>query len=235
MTTSLLACGHGPVAAFPGPRLGLGSPWPIRHVTALVQQSGCIGVRWYGCRDAPDPSRRSRVGPHGEIPEEAVRHLVKAVSAAEETARHWHAAGPLAFATAVVRGAPDRLDALRSVHAETGIRLSTLPGELEGELTFLGARLCGERRLVRSELRVGLDRLAALAASERALLPGVSGPPQRRRGTGGTGRPAHRTGSGTDDRRRLTAYGPNSVRPTATWCRSAYGTSGRTGMLSTVV
>ncbi|MEV0736604.1 Ppx/GppA family phosphatase [Streptomyces sp. NPDC050549] len=224
-----------------------------------------------------------RVGAQGDIPEEAVRHLVKAVSDAEETARRWGAAGPLAFATAVVRGAPNRLGVLRSVHAETGIRLCTLPGELEGELTFLGARrwmgwragplalfdigggsfeaafgrgrlpdfvaslplgagrltrdflpgqdrpteqtvkamrrevrhqlrdvaarirwegprttvvtsrtfqqlarLCGaapgrqgpfvERRLERSELRVGLDRLAALAASERALLPGVSAP-----------------------------------------------------------
>jgi exopolyphosphatase/guanosine-5'-triphosphate,3'-diphosphate pyrophosphatase len=48
------------------------------------------------------------------------------------------------------------------------------------------ARLCGtapgrqgpfvERRLARSELGVGVDRLAALATSERALLPGVSAP-----------------------------------------------------------
>ncbi len=48
------------------------------------------------------------------------------------------------------------------------------------------ARLCGaapgrqgpfvERRLARSELRVGLDRLAALPSTDRAQLPGVSAP-----------------------------------------------------------
>jgi len=82
-----------------------------------------------------------RVGqPYGEIPEDAVHHLVQAVAAAAETARRWGAAGPLAFATAVVRGAPNRLDVLRSVRTETGVRLCTLPGEVEGELTFLGAR-----------------------------------------------------------------------------------------------
>ncbi|WOX16445.1 Ppx/GppA family phosphatase [Streptomyces sp. N50] len=225
-----------------------------------------------------------RVGqPYGEIPEESVHHLVQAVAAAAETARSWGAAGPLAFATAVVRGAPNRLDVLRAVRTETGVRLCTLPGEVEGELTFLGARrwmgwragplalfdigggsfevafgrgrlpdfvaslplgagrltrdflygqdppperavkalrrevrhqlrdvaarirwegprttvvtsrtfqqlarLCGaapgrqgpfvERRLARADLRVGLDRLAVLAAADRALLPGVSAP-----------------------------------------------------------
>ncbi|MET7568253.1 Ppx/GppA family phosphatase [Streptomyces sp. NPDC005492] len=224
-----------------------------------------------------------RVGPCGEIPEEALCHLVKAVSAAAETARRWGAVGPLAFATAVVRGAPNRLDVLRSVRAATGVRLCTLPGEVDGELTFLGARrwmgwragplalfdigggsfevafgrgrlpdfvaslplgagrltrdffygqdpppeqavralrrevrhqlrdvaarirwegprttvvtsrtfqqlarLCGaapgrqgpfvERQLARTQLRVGVDKLAALTASERALLPGVSAP-----------------------------------------------------------
>lgn len=82
-----------------------------------------------------------RVGqPYGEIPEDSVRQLVNAVSAAAETARNWGAAGPLAFATAVVRGAPNRLDVLRAVRTETGVRLCTLPGEVEGELTFLGAR-----------------------------------------------------------------------------------------------
>ncbi len=80
------------------------------------------------------------VGPDGRIPEEAVHRLVGAVAAADETARKWGAAGPLAFATAVVRGAPNRLEVLRAVRAETGVRLCTLPGEEEAELTFLGAR-----------------------------------------------------------------------------------------------
>ncbi|MDX3458000.1 Ppx/GppA family phosphatase [Streptomyces sp. ME02-8801-2C] len=76
----------------------------------------------------------------GVIPEESVRQLVKAVALAAETAQRWGAGGPLAFATAVVRSAPNRLDVLRSVRTETGVRLCTLPGEVEAELTFLGAR-----------------------------------------------------------------------------------------------
>ncbi|MEU2582107.1 Ppx/GppA family phosphatase [Streptomyces avermitilis] len=80
------------------------------------------------------------VGADGRIPEEAVHSLVGAVAAAGETAQKWGAAGPLAFATTVVRGAPNRLEVLRAVRAETGVRLCTLPGEEEAELTFLGAR-----------------------------------------------------------------------------------------------
>lgn len=80
------------------------------------------------------------VGPNGAIPEESVRRLVTAVSAAEETARRWGAAEPLAFATTVVRTAPNRQDVLRTICAQTGVQLCTLPGEMEAELTFLGAR-----------------------------------------------------------------------------------------------
>ncbi|MGW1910121.1 Ppx/GppA phosphatase family protein [Streptomyces sp. NPDC002076] len=80
------------------------------------------------------------VGPDGTIADEAVERLVKAVGAAGATARRWHAAGPLAFATAVVRGAPNRQEVLRRVAAGTGIRMCTLPGETEAELTFLAAR-----------------------------------------------------------------------------------------------
>jgi len=81
-----------------------------------------------------------RVEPGGPIPGESVRQLVEAVAAAGATARRWGAAPPLAFATAVVRGAPNRLEVLRAVRTETGVRLCTLPGEVEAELTFLGAR-----------------------------------------------------------------------------------------------
>ncbi|WP_107471175.1 hypothetical protein [Streptomyces monashensis] len=80
------------------------------------------------------------VGPDGTIADEAVEGLVQAVAAAGATARRWHATGPLAFATAVVRGAPNRLEVLRRVAAGTGIRMCTLPGETEAELTFLAAR-----------------------------------------------------------------------------------------------
>ncbi|MFJ9539555.1 Ppx/GppA family phosphatase [Streptomyces sp. NPDC101225] len=81
-----------------------------------------------------------QVKPGGALPEEAVRRLVTAVAEASRTATRWGAAGPLAFATAVVRAAPNRRDVLRTVRARTGIALCTLPGELEAELTFLGAR-----------------------------------------------------------------------------------------------
>lgn len=80
------------------------------------------------------------VGPDGTIADEAVERLVKAVDAAAATARRWHAAGPLAFATAVVRSAPNRQEVLRRVAAGTGIRMCTLPGETEADLTFLAAR-----------------------------------------------------------------------------------------------
>ncbi|MFF4345754.1 Ppx/GppA family phosphatase [Streptomyces sp. NPDC001530] len=81
-----------------------------------------------------------RVAHGGPIPEEAVGRLVEAVRAAGSTAQRWGAAGPLAFATTVVRNAPNRQEVLRAVRAETGVRLCTLPGEVEAELTFLGAR-----------------------------------------------------------------------------------------------
>ncbi|MEV8317760.1 Ppx/GppA family phosphatase [Streptomyces sp. NPDC059900] len=81
-----------------------------------------------------------QVGESGMIPEESVGQLVSAVSAAAATARRWGSAEPLAFATTVVRSAPNRLDVLRAVGEETGVRLCTLPGEVEAELTFLGAR-----------------------------------------------------------------------------------------------
>ncbi|MET8806966.1 Ppx/GppA family phosphatase [Streptomyces sp. NPDC004546] len=80
------------------------------------------------------------VGPDGTIADEAVEQLVKAVAAAGATARRWHASGPMAFATAVVRAAPNCQELLRRVAAGTGIRMCTLPGEMEAELTFLAAR-----------------------------------------------------------------------------------------------
>ncbi|MFD5625727.1 Ppx/GppA family phosphatase [Streptomyces sp. NPDC127072] len=76
----------------------------------------------------------------GRISDEDLRQLVEAVGAAASTAKQWGAAEPLAFATAVVRNAPNRLDVLDAVRTGTGVRICTLPGEVEAELTFLGAR-----------------------------------------------------------------------------------------------
>jgi exopolyphosphatase / guanosine-5'-triphosphate,3'-diphosphate pyrophosphatase len=81
-----------------------------------------------------------QVKPGGRVPEEAIERLVDAVSAASRTATRWGATAPLAFATAVVRNAPNRQEVLRAVRTRTGVSLCTLPGELEAELTFLGAR-----------------------------------------------------------------------------------------------
>ncbi|GHG92212.1 Ppx/GppA family phosphatase [Streptomyces rubradiris] len=80
------------------------------------------------------------LGPDGTIADEAVRRLVEAVGAASATARRWQAAGPLAFATTVVRTAPNRHEVLHRVASGTGVRMCTPPGETEAELTFLAAR-----------------------------------------------------------------------------------------------
>jgi exopolyphosphatase/guanosine-5'-triphosphate,3'-diphosphate pyrophosphatase len=80
------------------------------------------------------------VGTDGRFGESATAQLMTALNAAAEMARRWGAPEPLAFATAVVRNAPDRADVLRAVRAQTGLPLCALPGELEAELTFLGAR-----------------------------------------------------------------------------------------------
>ncbi|WP_409467659.1 Ppx/GppA family phosphatase [Streptomyces sp. HC307] len=81
-----------------------------------------------------------QVEPGGVVPEESVIRLVDAVAEASRTAARWGAAASLAFATAVVRNAPNRLEVLRRVRARTGVELCTLPGEVEAELTFLAAR-----------------------------------------------------------------------------------------------
>ncbi|WP_086769780.1 hypothetical protein [Streptomyces bobili] len=81
-----------------------------------------------------------QVKPGEPIPGDAIGNLVEAVAAANRTAARWGAASPLAFATAMVRNSPNQREVLRTVTAHTGVPLCTLPGEVEAELTFLGAR-----------------------------------------------------------------------------------------------
>ncbi|MGY4982784.1 Ppx/GppA phosphatase family protein [Streptomyces sp. 900105755] len=81
-----------------------------------------------------------QVGADGRFGEEATEQLVEALRKAVEVARGWGTPEPLAFATAVVRNAPDRVAVLRAVARRTGVRLCVLPGEVEAELTFLGVR-----------------------------------------------------------------------------------------------
>ncbi|WP_456340877.1 Ppx/GppA phosphatase family protein, partial [Streptomyces shenzhenensis] len=81
-----------------------------------------------------------QVAADGRLGDQATDHLVKALRKATEIAARWGAPEPLAFATAVVRNAPDRAAVLRAVREQTGLRLCVLPGETEAELTFLGVR-----------------------------------------------------------------------------------------------
>ncbi len=116
-----------------------------------------------------------QVTPGRPVPPQAVERLVEAVAAADRTAARWGASSPLAFATAVVRGAPNRQEVLRTVRDRTGVDLCTLPGEVEAELTFLGARRwmgwrCGPLALVdigggSLEVAFGRGRLPDFVAS----------------------------------------------------------------------
>lgn len=81
-----------------------------------------------------------RVAADGRLGEAATEELIAALDAAAGTARRWGAPEPLAFATAVVRNAPDRAEVLRAVRARSEVRLCVLPGEVEAQLTFLGVR-----------------------------------------------------------------------------------------------
>ena len=69
-----------------------------------------------------------------------MNRLVEAVTAAREEGRRWGVTRPFAFATAIVRDAPNRAEVLGRVTAEAGFPLHVLPGEVEAELTFLAAR-----------------------------------------------------------------------------------------------
>ncbi|MEV5612517.1 Ppx/GppA family phosphatase [Streptomyces sp. NPDC052225] len=75
-----------------------------------------------------------RLGPR------AVERIADAVTAAFAEAERWGSDEPFAFATAIVRDAPNRDEVLDAVEESTGVRLRILPGEVEAELTFLAAR-----------------------------------------------------------------------------------------------
>ncbi|MFI0239144.1 Ppx/GppA family phosphatase [Streptomyces sp. NPDC016845] len=85
-------------------------------------------------RLAEEVDGERRLGPR------AVERIVEAVGDAYEKARRWGSDEPFAFATAIVRDAPNRDEVLRAVEEGTGARLRVLPGEVEAELTFLAAR-----------------------------------------------------------------------------------------------
>ncbi|MFI6645793.1 Ppx/GppA family phosphatase [Streptomyces sp. NPDC050504] len=76
----------------------------------------------------------------GRIGADALEKVAGAVSAARRDALGRGSAEPFAFATAIVRDAPNRAQVLDAVRQRTGVRLRVLSGELEAGLTFLAAR-----------------------------------------------------------------------------------------------
>ncbi|MFI7600126.1 Ppx/GppA family phosphatase [Actinoplanes sp. NPDC049681] len=81
-----------------------------------------------------------RLGPDGTIAPGGRRRLIDAVSRAAEEIRRARVDQVFAYATASVRDAPNRDAVLDDVAAATGIRLGTLTGLEEAQLTFLAAR-----------------------------------------------------------------------------------------------
>ncbi|MBC9713957.1 Ppx/GppA family phosphatase [Streptomyces sp. TRM66268-LWL] len=80
------------------------------------------------------------LGEGGVLPPTALAAVSEAVASVREQSERWGAPDPFAFATAVVRDAPNRAEVLGTVRQKTGVCLHVLPGEVEAELTFLGAR-----------------------------------------------------------------------------------------------
>lgn len=76
----------------------------------------------------------------GWLPGCAVTRLADAVAAARKEAESWGATELDAFATAIVRDAPNRSEVLDAVRSETGVKLRVMSGEHEARLTFEAAR-----------------------------------------------------------------------------------------------
>ncbi len=77
----------------------------------------------------------------GRISDEAMDRLVEAVASAYRAATQWGVDEPLfAFATSIVRDAPNREAVLKGVQDATGVLLRVLDGRTEAELTFRAAR-----------------------------------------------------------------------------------------------
>ncbi|MCF3962674.1 Ppx/GppA phosphatase family protein [Streptomyces fuscigenes] len=80
------------------------------------------------------------VGPDGRIREESMARLVRAVGRAADTAARHGADEMVAFATSVVRDAPNRDAVLARVAEASGVRLGFLTPRQEAGLTYEGAR-----------------------------------------------------------------------------------------------
>ena len=80
------------------------------------------------------------VDPEGRLDAHAVQRLADAVAEAVAASGEWELAELFAYATAVVRDAPNCEEALTAVQARAGVRLGLLTGVEEATLTFLAAR-----------------------------------------------------------------------------------------------
>jgi exopolyphosphatase / guanosine-5'-triphosphate,3'-diphosphate pyrophosphatase len=78
--------------------------------------------------------------PDGTTTAEGLRRVVTAVAEAADEVSRAGVDQVFAYATAAVRDAPNREDVLDAVESATGIRLGTLSGVEEAQLTFLAAR-----------------------------------------------------------------------------------------------
>jgi exopolyphosphatase/guanosine-5'-triphosphate,3'-diphosphate pyrophosphatase len=80
------------------------------------------------------------LGPDGTVGPEGLRRVVAAVRLAADELRHARVDHLFGYATAAVRDAPNRDQVLDEAESATGIRLGTLSGVEEAQLTFLAAR-----------------------------------------------------------------------------------------------
>lgn len=76
----------------------------------------------------------------GRLSESAVDRLAETASQARAITERWQASRLFAYASATVRDAPNREAIVTRVARRSGVRMVTLPGELETEIAFLAAR-----------------------------------------------------------------------------------------------
>lgn len=107
-------------------------------VNLIVADDHGAPVPVHAWKSRPCPARW--LGPRGEIGQPGRSLLVDAVDEAVAEAHGAGAEALFAYATAVVRDAPNRAQVLDEVETVTGVRLRLLDGVEEARLTFRAAR-----------------------------------------------------------------------------------------------
>ncbi|MCD9872910.1 Ppx/GppA phosphatase family protein [Streptomyces guryensis] len=80
------------------------------------------------------------LGPSGRLRESGVRSVQRAVAQAVAEDPRLRLPELFAFATSVIRDAPNRDEVIEQVARSTGVRLQVLPGEEEARLAYVAAR-----------------------------------------------------------------------------------------------